>query len=176
MDAETRNPSPDPGSGTRSILFVCTGNICRSPLAEYLFRQYVTSRGHGHRFDISSAGTYALDGNQATYEALEAGRKWGLDLGPHRARPVTGDMLAVTDHVLVMTQAHRDLLLRQYPFFENKIYLAMLFPRHLSGEPPGRTDVPDPIGESVGYYLKVLEMLEPVLPDIYQGAIEEDHS
>ncbi|MHB0914204.1 MAG: arsenate reductase/protein-tyrosine-phosphatase family protein [Thermoleophilia bacterium] len=158
-----------------SILFVCTGNICRSPLAEYFFSDYVEKQGASDRFDISSAGTFALRGNRATYEALEAGRRRGLDLRPHRARPVDQALLSRTDHILVMTRSHHDWLCRHYPGLENKIYLAKLFPRRLSGEPPEITDVPDPYGESVGYYLEVLEMLEPVLPKLFRDAIEEDH-
>lgn len=163
-------------SGRRSVLFVCTGNICRSPLAEYFFRDYVTKKGDGNRFNIGSAGAYALDGNHATYEAIEAGRQWGLDLKPHHARATNNAMITSSDYILVMTQAHRNWLLQQYPGFENRIYLALLFPRHLSGEPSDQTDVPDPIGESVGFYLKVLEMLEPVLPDIHMGILEEGSS
>lgn len=159
----------------RSVLFICTGNICRSPLAEYFFSDYVEKQGAGDRFDISSAGTYAIDGNRATYEALEAGRRRGLDLTPHRARPVNGSLLSAADHVLVMTQSHHDWLCRHYPGLENKIYLAKLFPSHLSGEPPEITDVPDPYGESVGYYLEVLKMLEPVLPKLFRDTIREDH-
>jgi protein-tyrosine-phosphatase len=163
-------------SSARSVLFVCTGNICRSPLAEYFFRDYVTKKGDGKRFDISSAGTYAFDGNHATLEAIEAGRQWGLDLRSHYARAVNGAIMSSSDYILVMTQAHRNWLLHQHPGYENKIYLTRLFPRHLSGEPKVKTDVPDPIGESVGFYLKVLEMLEPVLPVIYQTALEEGQS
>lgn len=160
----------------RSILFVCTGNICRSPLAEYLFRDHVEKLNDSGRFRIGSAGTYALNGNRATPEAMEAGRMWGIDLSPHRAREVNGALLAASDFVLVMTRGHRDWLLQQYPAYENKIYLAMLFPRKLAGEASGSADVPDPIGESVDYYLEVLEMLEPVLPEIYSGALEEGDS
>lgn len=157
-----------------SVLFVCTGNICRSPLAEYLFRDYVENQGKGGRFNIGSAGTFALNGNRATFEAVEAGRRRGLDLSRHRAREVNGALMSAADHVLVMTRAHHDWLCTRYPGLENKVYLAMLFPRRLEGGGRGKADVPDPIGESVDYYLKVLEMLEPVLPNIYRGALEED--
>ncbi|RJQ48112.1 MAG: low molecular weight protein arginine phosphatase [Gaiellales bacterium] len=161
---------------SRNILFVCTGNICRSPLAEYFFRDYVEKRGQGGRFQIGSAGTYALDGNRATYEAIEAGRSRGLDLTPHRAREVNGGLMSSADLVLAMTRSHHDWLSTRYPGLENKIYLTMLFPRRYDGRGPGRIDVPDPIGESVEHYLQVLAMLEPALPKICQGILEEDHS
>lgn len=163
----------NPSSRIR-LTFVCTGNICRSPLAEYLFRDFTGKQGNARRFEIDSAGTHAMDGNHATYEAMEAGRRRGLDLRPHRAREIDGGIMTAADLVLVMTRAHHDWLCARYPGLENKIYLAMLYPGRLTGRDRGNVDVPDPIGESVEYYLKVLDMLEPVLPEIHRGALEEE--
>lgn len=168
--------SDHPDNRVRSILFVCTGNICRSPLAEYLFRDYAEKQGDASRFDIGSAGTLALEGNRATREAVAAGRLRGIDLEPHRARGVNDSLMSSADHILVMTQAHHDWLCTRYPGLENKIYLAMLFPRRLRRRFSGRIDVPDPIGESVEYYLKVLDMLVPVLPEIHRGALRRIES
>lgn len=156
-----------------SILFVCTGNICRSPLAEAQLRDYVRKQGIGHRLEISSAGTHAIMDNLPTYEAREAGRLFGLDLSGHRARPVDDAIMVENNLVLAMTQRHHAWLRREFPQYKNKIYLAMLFPRELDGESPELTDVPDPIGESVEFYIRVLEMLRPALPVIASGALGE---
>ncbi|MHB1391174.1 MAG: arsenate reductase/protein-tyrosine-phosphatase family protein [Thermoleophilia bacterium] len=155
-----------------SILFVCTGNICRSPLAEALLKEYVGQRGLAPGFRISSAGIRALTGHHATYEAMEAGRRYGLDLREHRARQVDDVLMAQNDFVLCMTQSHRTWLRREFPQFKNKIYLTLLFPRRYNGERPDATDVPDPIGESVEFYTMVLETLEPALSEISRGASE----
>ena len=88
-----------------SILFVCTGNICRSPLAEALLRDYAVKQGMADRLKVSSAGTHAWDGNPATGEAMRSRRrKCGLDLSGHRAREVRRSIMDDTDIVLAMTR------------------------------------------------------------------------
>lgn len=75
----------------RSILFVCAGNICRSPIAEALFRQIASSRPRLSALEIGSAGTIALDGNRATPDAVRIAREdFGLDLTAHQARNIDG--------------------------------------------------------------------------------------
>jgi len=157
-----------------SILFVCTGNICRSPLAEALLREYAASRGIGDRLRVGSAGTHAWEGNAATREAMRAGQEWGLDLSNHRAREVRRSIMDGSDIVLAMTRRHLECLAREVPERENTIYLALLYPRRMDENPVAAIDVPDPIGESVGFYIDVLKMLEPVLPAIVRGALGED--
>lgn len=159
-----------------SILFVCTGNICRSPLAEAQLEDYAQKQGLAGRLDISSAGTHAWDGNPATREAREAAELNGLDLSRHRAREVKRSIMDDSDYVLAMTQRHHKWLRGEFPEHENKIYLALLFPRQPEGESPDVTDVPDPIGESVEFYLQVLEMLRPALPEILGAVLKEDVS
>ena len=154
-----------------SILYVCTGNICRSPLAEALLRDYAARRGAAGELRVGSAGTHGLTGNPATAEAREAGRRRGLDLSRHRARAVTPQIAAGADIILAATQDHQNWLRRRFPRLENKVYLAMLFPQRLAGQPPAETDIPDPVGESVEYYLEVLDMLQPTLPAVVAGAL-----
>ncbi len=157
-----------------SVLFVCTGNICRSPLAEALLKDYVEKQGLGDRFRISSAGTFALNGNPATREGQMAARRWGLDLSAHRAREVSRPIMAASDFVLGMTRRHCFELAAQFPGFENRIYLALLFPRRFSREDAEGIDVPDPIGQSERYYTQVLEMISPALPRILKGLLNEE--
>jgi len=82
--------------------------------------------------------------------------------------------MRASDIVLAMTRSHHEYLVQTFPESKNKIYLALLFPRRLDSKTRADTDVPDPIGESIGYYLEVLEMLRPALPDILKGALEEE--
>jgi|SRR5665811_800830 len=158
-----------------SLLFVCTGNICRSPLAEALLEDFASKQGCAHRLRVSSAGTHAWDGNPAMAEAGLAGARYGLDLARHRAREVRRSIIEENDFILAMTISQHEWLRRAFPESENKIYLALLFPRRLAGESPEEADVPDPMGESVAYYLDVLEMLQPAMPAILGGALREEN-
>ena len=88
----------------RSILFVCAGNICRSPIAEALFRRIAASRPPLAALEIGSAGTIALDGNRATADAVRVAREeFDLDLSTHRARNLYGldaDLILTMDGIV----------------------------------------------------------------------------
>ena len=89
----------------RQVLFVCTGNICRSPLAEAMLRRAVEERG----LDVSvgSAGTGAWEGAPASEGAYLVALEHGLDLSAHRARLLTRDLVEASDLVLTMARHHR---------------------------------------------------------------------
>ena len=85
------------------VLFVCTGNTCRSPMAAAAL---VDELGAESRIEVSSAGTAAWDGQPATTYSVEVAAKDGVDLAPHRSRRVTPDVVRQTDLVLVMERGH----------------------------------------------------------------------
>ncbi len=88
-----------------NVLFVCTGNTCRSALAEVIARAEAARRGIPN-FTVSSAGTNAWDGSPASDSALLVGMERGLDLGAHKSRRLTRDIVAAADLVLVMAPNH----------------------------------------------------------------------
>ncbi len=88
-----------------NLLFVCSGNTCRSPLAEALARQIAARRGI-EDVEVSSAGTNAWDNAPATDEALLVGMERGLDLTDHRARKLTPAIVSEADLIFVMTPGH----------------------------------------------------------------------
>ncbi len=87
------------------ILFVCTGNTCRSALAEALARKLIVERGLSD-IDVASAGTSAWDGAPASDGALLVGMERGIDLGQHRAQTLTRELIADADLVLAMGPHH----------------------------------------------------------------------
>ena len=113
------------------ILFVCTGNTCRSPMAAAI------ARAAG--VDAGSAGLYALPGDCATPQAVRAAALYGGDLTGHRARPVTAGLMAEAEAVYAMTAAHAAELARRFPSCQRKI-------RVLSPA------IPDPFGGSDAVY------------------------
>jgi protein-tyrosine-phosphatase len=90
-----------------NVLFVCTGNTCRSPLAAHIAKAAAKRRGVTD-FTASSAGTNAWDGAPASDGALLVGMERQLDLGPHRSRKLTREIVAAADLILVMSNAHVD--------------------------------------------------------------------
>ena len=92
-----------------NVLFVCTGNTCRSPLAESLARAAAGRRGIAD-FAVSSAGTDAWDGSPASDAALLVGMERQLDLGAHRSRKLTRDIVAAADLIFVMAPNHLEVV------------------------------------------------------------------
>lgn len=99
------------------VLVVCTGNICRSPIAQ----AWLASQLHGAA-DVQSAGTSALVGSPADPSAVQVCRDAGLDLASHRARQITPELLRAANLVLVMESGHRDHLCRIAPWATGKIW------------------------------------------------------
>ncbi len=87
-----------------SVLFVCTGNTCRSPLAEAFTRR--GARLRGLELTVASAGTFAVEGTPATGHALRAAARRGADLSTHRSRPLGAENLAGMDLVVGMSPSH----------------------------------------------------------------------
>ncbi len=131
-------------AGKRLIVFVCTGNICRSPMAEYLFRTQLVSRPE---FTVCSVGVMTGYGSPASRFAVKAMNELGVDISSHRSQPVTRDLVEEAELLVVMTGGHRDALLERYPHVADKVVLLKTFDANRKDE-----DVMDPIGLSLDVY------------------------
>lgn len=136
-----------------NILFVCSGNTCRSPLAEAISRRMfeVAGRNDVH---VSSAGTQAWDGSSASDGSILVGMERGLDLSGHRARILTPEIVAASDLILVMSEQHV-VRVKELSPNANVHMLA----GYASGESPGRT-VQDPFGGDLSSYRETADDLE----------------
>ena len=154
------------------LLFVCTGNTCRSPMAETIFKQKLAQR-LGRRvedlpalgFTVGSAGMSAMPGGRATYEAIETMRAIGLDLERHRSRQVTETLVRQSDLILTMTQGHRQAILSHFPDVAPKVKTICV---------DGR-DVADPVGHPIAAYERAAAILdEELAPWVEQLAAEAE--
>jgi len=106
----------------KRILFVCLGNICRSPMAEFVFKQLVSEAGRSAEFEIASAGTSdEEEGNGLYYAARDKLQAEGIPFGRHRARQMTVDDLTYYDYILVMEEKNRRALTRQFGPLPEKV-------------------------------------------------------
>jgi protein-tyrosine phosphatase len=105
-----------------SILVVCSGNICRSPIAEGLLRRAMHRRPDLEMPTISSAGTIAMEGTPATREAVAAARDRGVDISRHAARRLTDPMIAGADVLLCMAAEHREEIEERVPDARNRTF------------------------------------------------------
>lgn len=140
----------------RRVLFVCLGNICRSPTAEYVFRKIAAEAGHGARFEIESAGTHAFHvGGAADGRSTAAAAKRGYDLSPHTARRVAPDDFERFDHVFAMDGSNLANLRAACP----KEHLDRVEPFMKYARSFAETEVPDPYYGEAGFD-RVLDLVE----------------
>lgn len=137
------------------IVFVCTGNICRSPMAEYIVRGHLTSRPD---WSVCSAGVMTGYGTAASRYAIKAVKELGIDMREHRSQPVNAEMVDEAAMLVVMTQTHRDILCERYPSAESKTVLLKSFDPASDGG-----DVMDPIGLSFDVYRHVRDEIASAL-------------
>jgi protein-tyrosine-phosphatase len=148
-------------SAKKSVLFVCTGNTCRSPMAEGLFRQAVETRGD---FEVASAGVAAYPGDAANPETVKFLEARGIALDGFASQPVAPELLEQATHVFAMTSGHLEALENLFPDYADKFYLVCEFV-----EIPGRgvaADVPDPIGMGRKAYEETGKTLDLAIPTI----------
>jgi len=138
------------------VLFVCMGNICRSPTAEGVLRKLVEEAGLVERIKIDSAGTHAYHvGEPPDARAQAAARRRGIDLSPLRGRQAIAEDMKRFDYVLAMDEENLENLLSICPAgFEHKVGLFM---EHASGHP---REVPDPYFGGAAGFDRVLDMIE----------------
>ena len=141
------------------VLMVCTGNTCRSPIAEGILRSMLRQRGE-NGITVSSAGISGLNNHPAAQYAIEAALHWDVDISDHRARSIDREMIKRADLILAMSSEHVEYILRLDPGAAGRTYLIKAFPKPYS---PGQEGVDDPIGGLLDQYNKTFLELDEAL-------------
>src|SRR5580692_6564477 len=138
----------------KTILFVCTGNVCRSPMAEGIFRHVMKGR---RDINVMSAGIGAMDGQPPSPYAVQAVRELGIDISRQRSRQLTGELVQKADYIFGMTHSHVDTVFLLYPQAAEKTFLLREFDDTLD---IFEKDISDPIGGSYEVYLNCRDQIE----------------
>ena len=139
----------------KKLLFVCTGNTCRSPLAKVLTAATL-AKANISAWIVDSAGLSALPGQSASGDALAVSGDFGLDLSLHQSKPLSEKLLVEADLVLVMTRNHKQALLAGMPQHAGKVHTLKEFVDD-SG------DVADPFGGGLEEYRQAAQELERLI-------------
>jgi L-threonylcarbamoyladenylate synthase len=142
-----------------TILFVCSGNTCRSPMAEAIARKYLADRFsispdelENKGINVISAGSYALPGARAAEPAVEALRSMGADLSRHRSRPLTVELIHQADAIYTMSHNHLRAVASLVPAAADKVS---------NLDPDG--DIEDPIGGDLSLYIEVADRIKSLI-------------
>lgn len=139
-----------------AILFVCTANICRSPMAAALFQERLKQeRTDWQDWLIESAGTWAREGEGAASNSKLVMEQRGLDISDHRARTVTPSMLRLYDLILTMEPGQKEALQVEFPMVAKRVFM-------LSEMEGSMTPISDPYGGPLEGYQKTAEKLEQI--------------
>lgn len=130
----------------KNILFVCTGNTCRSCMAEAIAKDIIKKMGIEMDFTASSAGIYARDGDRASSQALAAMKHMGLDLSNHCARQVSREIIRDSYIIFTMTASHKNMLVAMYTSCRDSIFTLKEYVDGTDG------DIEDPFGGSIEVY------------------------
>ena len=149
----------------RTILFVCTGNLCRSPMALGFLRERLRRDGRQDDVRVRSAGTWTVEGYPASLYALQVMAERSLDISDHRSHTLSARDVGEADLILVMAQGHQEAIEVEFPQARGKTYLL--------SEMVGKSyDILDPYGAPQAAYRRCADELEDLIEKGYEKIVE----
>ena len=136
------------------IMFICTGNICRSAMAHAMLSKKV--KEENKNIEVYSCGLYAEDGWVSTDEAIETMKDYGIDLKNHRATHIRNSNIKEMDVILCATRRHKDMVIYMYPELKEKVYTM----KEYAGYKEDDLDIDDPWGYGIDIYKKCAKEIE----------------
>jgi len=143
----------------KSIVFVCTGNTCRSPMAEGLMKKLLSEKNINN-VDVFSRGISVFEGSRASENSVSAIKKYDVDLSFHKAKLLTFEEINSAGLILTMSEGHRNAILSTFPEYEEKVFTIYKFAFD------EEKDISDPFGGSIEVYEKCLDEIYKCLKEI----------
>ncbi|HZK11084.1 MAG TPA: low molecular weight protein arginine phosphatase [Atribacterota bacterium] len=161
----------------KTILFVCTGNTCRSAIAEGIFKKLLKAKEiNKNSYYILSAGISALPGMSPTPEAISAASEQGVDISQYKALQLQEGLVKKADLILVMSYRHEEYIQKKFPFVQNKVFLIKKYAQNRELKNNQSMDenyeIVDPIGEPLDFYRVVAMELKINLEKIINKIIK----
>ena len=151
-----------------NVLFVCSGNQCRSPIAEAILLHLIKRDGITG-INVKSAGTVALGGEKVTEPTLKVSSDMGIDLSGHQAWRVTAELLMEYDRILVMERIHREMISKLCPQVNGRVsLLGALAPTALDGD-----EIPDPGSQDLLAHRTCFSRIIEAVYMLYNGLLKE---
>ena len=151
----------------KKILFVCTGNMCRSPMAVGLVKKALPQGGD---VEISSAGLIVSDGLPASPNAIKVMAEEDIDISGHQSRHLTREIVTGTNVIFVMTQWHKLELINLLEKPGKEIYLIKEL---MKNKLRGSLDIEDPIGKSIVFYRKCRDEIKKAVPTMLEKILKK---
>lgn len=128
------------------IMFICTGNICRSAMAHKMLEK--KAKEENKDIEVYSCGVFAEDGDVPTYEGIDVMREYGIDLSKHRATNIRNSNIKDMDVILCATNSHKNNVISMYPELKEKVYTM----KEYAGYDKKDIDIKDPWGYGIATY------------------------